>query len=189
MNWLHQPSLFPQYSLSLADSRNTLCPKTFSNRMWITTLGLYTLLSSNMFSGSAVTLSLTIFAKSSSSFRRSVTDSSRNKFPCNLEINYYQYKRLSRLGECVYLLAGVSGGAGHSVTVDHWLLSHVEPHSLCCLLSRTAGHFLQNISETLACRLSTAKNWEPSNLTYLFISELFQSSNEFIDLSEIWSTY
>ena len=63
-----------------------------------------------------------------------------------------------------YLLAGGSGGAGSSVTVDHWLLSHVEPHSLCCLLSRTPGHFLQNLSETLGCRLSTAKNWEPNDL-------------------------
>ena len=45
-----------------------------------------TLLSSNIFSGSAVILSLTIWAKSSSSFRRSVTDSSRNRFPCILEM-------------------------------------------------------------------------------------------------------
>ena len=85
-----------------------------------------------------------------------------------------------------YLLAGVSGGAGHSVTVDYGLLSHVEPHSLCCLLTRTPGHFLQNLSESLGCWLSTAKNWEPSNLTCLVILELLQS---FTDLSEIWSTH
>ena len=132
----------------------------------------YTLFSSNMFSGSAVILSLTIFAKSSSSFKSSVTDSSRNKFSCILKkLSLYSTEDFPERMLIFCVLARVSGGAGHSITVDNGLLPHVEPDSLGCLLSRTLGHFFQNFSETFGCGLSTAENWEPSNLILLEIEE------------------
>lgn len=128
-----------------------------------------------MFSGSAVILSLTIFAKSSSSFKSSVTDSSRNKFPCILKMQSQYSSSTEDFPERMLifcLLARVSGGAGHSITVDNWLLPHVEPDSLGCLFSRTLGHFFQNFSETFGCGLSTAENWEPSNLQIYMLYKL-----------------
>ncbi len=120
-------------------------------------------------------LSLTIFAKSSSSFKSSVTDSSRNKFPCILKMQSQYSSSTEDFPERMLifcLLARVSGGAGHSITVDNWLLPHVEPDSLGCLFSRTLGHFFQNFSETFGCGLSTAENWEPSNLQIYMLYKL-----------------
>ena len=64
------------------------------------------------------------------------------------------------------LLVWEAGSAGYSIAVYNWLLSHIEPNSLRCLLTRTSRNLLNDLPEALGCGLSTSKNRKSNNLVH-----------------------